>query len=354
MIRILDRYLLTQITGGVLLTLLVLVGIDAFISFVNELDEVGRGDYGFVQAGAFILFSLPARIYNYAPTAVLIGTLLSLGGMAAHNEVTAIRAAGLSVWGFALSLLKVGLIFVVAIFLLGELLAPPGIQQGQQLKSRMLSGKAAVSQQGGIWIRHKDLFVRSGVILDGQSILDLDIFRFKGLDLVEVVHAESAERKNNAWLLKNVQRLKISEGSMVKSHHDTETWTDLMTENLFRVLSVDPSEMGIRDLFSYTRYLEGNKLDSRAYWLAFWNRFVVPLSSLIMLLLSLPFVFGSQRGGGAGQRLFIGVLLGIGYFLASRLLNQIGLVYGAPPLLAAILPPLLALALAWLLLRRVM
>ncbi|HGG61248.1 MAG TPA: LPS export ABC transporter permease LptG [Gammaproteobacteria bacterium] len=353
MIRIVDRYLLTQIAGGVLLTMLVLVGIDAFISFINELDEVGRGDYGFSQAASYILFTLPRRIYDYAPTAVLIGGLLSLGGMAAQNEVTALRAAGLSVWGFVGSILKIGVLFVLIIFLVGELAAPAGSRHGQQLKSKMLSGKAAVSRQGGVWIRHKDLFVRSRVILDGQSILDLDIFRFDGLRLVEAVHAGSAERMDNGWLLKNLARAKIGENGIVKSHSDSEVWPELVARNLFEVLSVNPSEMGMTDLYAYTRYLEDNALDSGAYKLAFWNRFVVPLSSIVMLLLALPFVFSSQRSGGAGQRLFIGVLLGIGYFLSSRLLNQLGLVYGLPPFLAAILPPTLFLLLAWFLLRRV-
>ncbi len=353
MIRIVDRYLLTQITGGVLLTLLVLVGIDAFISFINELDEVGRGDYGFSQAAAYILFTLPRRIYDYAPTAVLIGGLLSLGGMAAQNEVTALRAAGLSIWGFVGSIVKIGALFVVVIFLIGELVAPAGSRHGQQLKSRMLSGKAAVSQEGGVWIRHKDLFVKSRVILDGKSMLDLDIFRFDGLRLVEAVHAGSAERMDNGWRLKNLARIRISDDAIVRSHSDAEVWKELVAKNLFEVLSINPSEMGMFDLYAYTRYLEDNALDSGIYELAFWNRFVVPLSSVVMLLLALPFVFSSQRSGGAGQRLFIGVLLGIGYFLSSRLLNQLGLVYGLPPFAAAILPPLIFLLLAWVLLKRV-
>lgn len=353
MISILERYLLTQIVGGVVLALLVLAGLDAFISFLNELDEVGRGDYGFAQAGAYILYSLPMRIYEYAPTAVLIGSLLSLGGMAANNEVTAIRAAGLSIWGFATAILKIGIVFVIVILLIGEFLAPLGVQKGQQLKSKMLSDNAAVTHAGGVWVRHQDMFVKSNVILNDQTIIDLDIFRFNALNLTEVVHAGTAERVEQGWKLKNIQRLTIAENSIERTQAAQEIWPELMADNLFEVLSIEPTEMRARDLFTYIQYLEDNELDANQYKLAFWNRFIMPLSSLVMLMLALPFVFKSQRSGGAGQRLFVGVLLGIGYFLASRLLNQLGIVYGLPALIAAVAPPILFLMLAYSLIRRV-
>ena len=353
MINILERYLLSQIVGGVVLALLVLAGLDAFISFINELDEVGRGDYGFGRAGAYILYTLPMRIYEYAPTSVLIGSLLSLGGMAANNEVTAIRAAGLSIWGFAIAILKVGIIFTLVILLIGEFVAPFGMQKGQQLKSKMLSSNAAITQAGGVWVRHHDMFVKSNVILNNQTIIDLDIFRFKGLDLTEVVHAGTAERITDGWKLKNIQRLNIEKNNIQRSQATQEFWPELMADNLFEVLSIEPAEMRARDLFTYIRYLEDNDLESSQYKLAFWNRFIMPLSSLVMLMLALPFVFKSQRSGGAGQRLFVGVLLGIGYFLASRLLNQLGIVYGLPAFVAAMAPPVLFLILAYWLVRRV-
>ncbi len=353
MINILERYLLTQIVGGVILALLVLAGLDAFISFLNELDEVGRGDYGFAQAGAYILYSLPMRIYEYAPTAVLIGSLLSLGGMAANNEITAIRAAGLSIWGFAVAILKIGVVFVLIILFVGEFLAPFGVHKGQQLKSQMVSGNAAITHAGGIWVRHQDMFVKSNVVLNDQTIIDLDIFRFKGLDLTEVVHAGTAERVEQGWKLKNIQRLIIEENKIQRTHVEQEVWPELMADNLFDVLSIEPGEMRARDLFSYIQYLGDNDLDSSQYKLAFWNRFIMPLSSLVMLMLALPFVFKSQRSGGAGQRLFVGVLLGIGYFLASRLLNQLGIVYGLPAFMAAVAPPVLFLGLAYWLVKRI-
>ena len=353
MISILDRYLFLQVLAGTILVLLVLVSLDAFISFINELDDVGRGHYGHLQAALYILFTLPRRLYEYAPTSILIGGLLSLGGMAGHGELTAIRAAGLSVYGVARSVLKAGIVFVVLVFILGESVAPVAEQKGQTLRKESITDKQAVQSTSGLWLKYEDLFIQTGAILGENDILELKIFRFDGNRLMEVVRAASAHRNSEGWMLNDVQKLIIKPRSLKQEKLDKEQWPDLITKKLFEVLRVNPDEMAARDLSDYIGYLQKNELESGPYRLAFWNRFMIPLSSLVMLLLALPFVFGSQRTGGAGQRLFVGVLLGIGYFLVSRLINQLGIVYGLPPFLSAVFPVLLFLGIAIMLLRRV-
>ena len=353
MISILDRYLFLQVLAGTVLVLLVLVSLDAFIAFINELDAVGRGHYGHLQAALYILFTVPRRLYEYAPTSILIGSLLSLGGLAGHGELTAIRAAGLSVYGIAQSVLKAGIIFVIVVFILGESVAPNAEQKGQTLRKEAITGKQAVQSASGLWLKYQDLFIQTGPILGDNHILGLNIFRFDGNRLAEIVRAKSARKNSAGWMLSDIKKVIIEPDSLNQQQLDEEQWPDLIAKNLFDVLRVKPDEMAARDLAAYIGYLQENELESGQYRLAFWNRFMIPLSSLVMLLLALPFVFGSQRTGGAGQRLFIGVLLGIGYFLVSRLINQLGIVYGLPPFLSAILPVLLFLSLAIVLLRRV-
>ena len=79
------------------------------------------------------------------------------------------------------------------------------------------------------------------------------------------------------------------------------------------------------------------------------------LITLIMMMMALPLVFGSNRHVGAGQRLLIGSLIGIVYFLVDRLIAHVGLIYFAlPPLISAFLPPLMfAAILAWIMRTRV-
>ncbi len=353
LIRIFDRYLFWQLLAGVLLVLMTLTALDAFFAYINELDDVGRGDYGHLEALLVIFFSLPERMYQYAPTAVLIGGLLSLGGLAAQGELTAMRAAGMSIGGIAAATLKAGLVFVVAIFLLGEWLAPMAQQKGERLRTGSVSANLAIQSDSGLWMKHAGRFVRTRGIANNSHLLDVEVFEFDGNRLRSVVRAASARKNGEGWVLDDVSRVEFADDAVSLRQTAQETWTDLVDDGMFAVLQQKPARMSASSLYDYIRYLRANGLESTQYRLAFWNRFVQPFSSLIMLLLALPFVFGSQRSGGAGQKLFVGTLLGVGYYLTSRLLNQLGVVYGVPPFLSAVLPPAIFLVLALLMLRRV-
>ncbi len=65
---------------------------------------------------------------------------------------------------------------------------------------------------------------------------------------------------------------------------------------------------------------------------------MTPLAALVMLFISVPFVFGSLRSVSAGQRIFIGTLVGFGFYLLSQVVSQVGQVFALNPLLVLLLP----------------
>ena len=89
----LDRY----IGGGVLMAtlgvLLLLVGLDALTSVIDETDDIGDG-YGFLDILVYVGYTLPRRIHEFVPFAALIGALIALGRLAASSELVVMRAAG--------------------------------------------------------------------------------------------------------------------------------------------------------------------------------------------------------------------------------------------------------------------
>jgi lipopolysaccharide export system permease protein len=64
-------------------------------------------------------------------------------------------------------------------------------------------------------------------------------------------------------------------------------------------------------------------------------------------------VFGPLRSVGVGQRMLIGALVGIGFYLLNQTVSYVGLVYAFNPLLSAVLPTALLLAGAMYMMRRV-
>ncbi len=68
------------------------------------------------------------------------------------------------------------------------------------------------------------------------------------------------------------------------------------------------------------------------------RKLAAPITVIVMMLVAVPFVIGSLRQSGAGQRLFIGVLFGVGFYLVNEVTSSTGLIYGLSPVVTAFLP----------------
>jgi lipopolysaccharide export system permease protein len=107
------------------------------------------------------------------------------------------------------------------------------------------------------------------------------------------------------------------------------------------------------DLWRYTVFLKRNGQDAATYEVAFWGKVVAPLVTLVMLFLSIPFVFGPLRSVGIGQRIFIGALVGILFYLLNRAFAYLALIYDMNPLFATLFPILLFFTVGFWFFRRV-
>jgi lipopolysaccharide export system permease protein len=107
---------------------------------------------------------------------------------------------------------------------------------------------------------------------------------------------------------------------------------------------VKPISLSAKGLLSYISYLKKNNLSSGRYETEFWSRIATTVTVVIMPVLALAFVFGSLRVSGSGGRIMIGVMIGLGYYLASEMVANSGQVYDLNPALVTWLPSLVLLA----------
>ena len=134
---------------------------------------------------------------------------------------------------------------------------------------------------------------------------------------------------------------------------ETQAWRTTLDPEMLEVVQLDPEAQSIWGLYQYVDYLQQNGLAAGKYEMALWSKLVTPLVTLVMMLLAVPFVMGSLRSVGIGQRILIGTLIGLGFHLLNQMSNYIGLVYEFNALLSATLPSLLVSVVALLLIRRI-
>ena len=111
--------------------LIVLVGLDALTSVVDETDDI-RDGYGFSDILIYVGYTLPRRFHEFVPFSALIGALIGLGQLATTSELVVLRAAGMSMFSMATMALKPALLVAAAGFVVGEFVAPHSTQSSWQ------------------------------------------------------------------------------------------------------------------------------------------------------------------------------------------------------------------------------
>jgi lipopolysaccharide export system permease protein len=349
---LLSRYVARSVIGGALLVLAVLVSLDSLFNFFGELDNLGEGDYGGWTAALYILLTVPGRTYELFPAAVAIGGVLGLGALAANSELVVMRAAGISIWRIMLMVMQGGVILMVILVAIGEGVAPASQQKAERLRAAAISGQGVSPGERGLWVRDEGRFINVGEILPGRVLRDVEIYTFDGTRLEQALHAERAVREDDEWTLNEIRRTGFAGGALSTARSDAERRTRLVRPELFQLLTVSPESLPAWQLHAYVNYLRSNDLEAGRFNLALWKKLEKPLSTLVMLLLALPVIFGSLRHTGTGQRVFIGSLIGIGYYLVAELFSHVGIVYGVAAPLAAMAPVVLFTVVGAVALRR--
>ncbi len=352
---ILDRYIGRSILTTSLLVLLTLVALAGIFGFISELDDVGKGNYTVANALQYIFLTLPSKAYLLFAPAVLLGSLLGLGAMASNSELTVMRAAGISNGRIIRAVLMTGVALMLLIALLGETIMPKAEQIAEEIRLTALEQRLSVKGRNGLWIKSGDRYVNISTVMPDFTLLDVHIHEFDGVELISSIRAARAikatEFDAKDWLLQEVETTRFDAESVEITQSDEQLWSDVTDvantgEVLPNLISVDvlkslkgsSESLSARNLYDQMQYLKENQLDSRSVELAFWTKIASPLATIVMLMLSLPFVFASQRSGGAGQKIFIGIMLGIVYVLVNKLLTQLALANGMSPLVSASLP----------------
>jgi len=350
---ILDKYIGRTIFAATFLSLFVLVGLSNIIKFVEQMKHVGKGDYDIISAAYFVLLKMPVEISLFFPMAALIGALIGLGSLASSSELVVMQAAGLSKFRISLSVLKTAIPMVVAVMLLGEFVAPQTDKEAYFMRDQARSGSARVENKYGVWAKDADSFVSIGRMNSKAELFNVQLYYFtKDLKLDHAIIARKAFYKGGYWLLQNVNQTRFLNNKTEVEQFNELTWDTELTPKKLEVIISDPDKMSMRDIYDYTTYLEENDQDASRYWLTFWRKAVLPFTVIVMMLLSVSFIFGGLRTVTMGTRLIFGIASGFAFHVSGELFGPASLVFGLPPILGAVLPSILVLIIALYLLKK--
>lgn len=349
---IINRYLVRTIHLGSFTVLLALVGMGLFFVFVSELGDLGEGAYDLAQIGIFVALSLPGKVVEFMPIAVLLGSILSLGSLASNNEIVAMQASGVSLAKLITSVLQAAVILALLSFLLAEWVVPASEASARSVKN-LRDQSSALLVKEGLWIKDESRVLHIDQLLPDGIARNIEIFKLDPQGkVVSVTRVGRAIPVEQGWELQQVERSIIGDNRLETVSYDRLIYNGSISPQLLEVLMVKPEQMSSSDLYIYLDFLDENKLNANAEQLIFWQKIFSPFAVIVMCLLAFPFVLGVQRQGNTGQRLLIGILLGLAFVVVDRLVTQLAVQSGVNVILVALLPSLIFLAIAIFLLTK--
>jgi lipopolysaccharide export system permease protein len=354
----LDQYLGTRVALGIVLVLFLFVGLDALFGLMAELENF-RQDYGFSEALIYTLRTLPRRIYEALPIGVLIGSLMALGTLASGHELVAIQAAGWSRARIIGSALIPVTILSLAGLGLAQWVVPKTESHAQNERSYQRYG-VGLDLGYGYWfkqtIEDQTEIVHIHRVLEDQTLANITRLGLdKNFKLTYQTQADQAILKgfNVAgffeWSLINDEKIEFHPDQLIRTQTAQAPWQTRLSPEVLNWSAARPDFLSLSDLYLYRQFLAQQDLSFDAYDLAFWQKILQPVGSILMLFLSAGFIFGPLRSVPVGARLMSGLIVGLGFQYLKDIFGFFALVYGLSAWLAAALPLILLAVLAfWL------
>ncbi|NND37553.1 MAG: LPS export ABC transporter permease LptG [Gammaproteobacteria bacterium] len=344
--RVIRRYLFRSIVAATSLVMSVLMGLAVFLEFVTQLDDIGTGEYGLLQAIIYSFLKLPNIAYQMLPMAVLLGSLLGLGALANHGELVIIRAAGVSMFRLAGSVTMTGVILALITLVLGEYVGPPLDNYARQYRAQAKHANDPVATGKSAWIRDGDTYLNVSRLTDDYRLGGVYLYKMDAEGKLDAVgRADSAGvDAANQWVLSNYNETLFIGNGVKTMQARRSTQANNLSPDLISLTVVRPDGLSGVELWRYVNYLKSNELDSSKYEVAFWSRIAAAVAVAPMTVLALPFVFGRMRSSGAGAKMVVGLFIGLAYFLVARGLADGGQVYELDPIVVAWLPTVALLA----------
>jgi lipopolysaccharide export system permease protein len=343
----LDRYIMRNFALGMLPVLLLLLTLFSFLALADELEEVGNGN--FTQADAFlvVLYTAPKRIVDLLPVTALLGGLMGLGAMANHQELIAARVAGMSRSRMARPVLLTAILVACGVLLAQSFLVPRSEREASELRARSME-QTSLTAAGRLefWTRSGQSFVHVNDVLFNRVLSQVEIYNTdEDGRLQQLIQARQATIVGASdWMLEDVIRTDLEGLSARESQLERLAWPDLVSDEHARLLILPLEALAPADLVRYIDHMERNGLDTHHHRVIFWQQSSLVIAVIAMALLSLPMLAGSTRAIPAGQRIVVGGVVGIAFYLLQQLTGHLaGLFDLNPP--ATILTPVLLLLL---------
>lgn len=336
-----DRYILglywTFFISSLLVFITLFLATDAMSSLVRFTNAEGSALI------KYYLYYIPEIINRMLPIACVVGIVMTISTMNKGSELTALFAAGMSLFRVA-RFIFLSVIFISILgYLLSDHILPLFAREKSYIYYNEITknpSKFQTIKTDRIWYRSKNtIFNIKALSGTGQIAQGLTLYFFdENWKLIQLITAKTVELNVSQWILHDGTLSVFQDGSSFPLLDEFKEKTISMTEDAQDLRNTgQTSDMLTQQELS--KFISKNKdagLDTIRYEVEYYSKFSYAFAGLVMSLLALPFLVGHSRsGGGVVKNIGVVLALVVSYWVlysSSQTLGQHGKI---PPLISA-------------------
>lgn len=357
--KILTRYLIGRFIKILFFSLIAAVVVFLVVDLIENLDKfLDRNISPKIIVEYYYLY-VPFIAFLVFPVAVILATLITIGGMMNNREIVAMRASGVSLWWITNRLMLVGIIASILLFYFGEYLLPNLNQQRLEIwrvEVRKLPKRSTVRSDRIYLIESPNTFFHMERWDDLRKVGFRPTVQIaEGNSLILRIDAEQAtwDTTHKHWIFyRGVERSWIEGIETVEKFNERPIQEIQLTPTDFVDLSIKPEEMGYEDLKRFIAKLKSTGSDATRWEVDLWSKFASPASTAIIIILAIP-IAAVQRRSGMILSFGIGLFVSFLYFGVMQIAKIFGYQGDIPAIVAAWFANLLFFVVGWILLLRV-
>jgi LPS export ABC transporter permease LptG/LPS export ABC transporter permease LptF len=356
---ILDDYVLRNFLGFLVLILASFLVLVLIFTFFELLSDIVRNRIPLVTVGEYLLNEMPTLLYTVTPLAVLLAVLVTFGLLQKSNEITAMKATGISIYRTTVPVLVISAFLAGGLFLLEESYLPYANTRVETLRNFIKGKPAQTYHRPG----HKWIFGQNNVIYyyefydpDRDQFGSISSFQFDPhtFQITKRIYAARAhwEESLQKWVFERgwecIFRKRVAGDPSFPdkpfekiSTFDVSTFAELNEQpSYFKKEIRQSSEMNYEELRTYIRDLQQSGFDVVRLRVQLQKKLAFPLITLVMAILAVPFALSAGRRG-ALTGVAVALLIGVVYWMTSGLFEAMGNVNQLPAVLAAWSPDII-------------
>jgi len=338
--NLIDRYV-TKLFAWVFL-LVVLSGVALFIIFdlSENFDDILKNKVGSGVVLNYYKYLSLQMFYDIAPIVILVATLLTFSLLARTNEITACKSLGMSLYRLSLPAVVSALLVTFFCAYLESSVLPASNEKVAKLKDRMHGKQTARTYRRADrqWLFGQGRYIYNYVHYDPQQagLQRLQVFDFDDQHrLTRRLFTENAHYIGDAWVFTNgwARSFKAVDVTSYNRFKEPKIVRYPETPSYFDSEIRPPEQMRYGELKDYIEELKESGQSVPELQVRLEDKIALPVASLIMSLVALPFAFRLGRQG-ALYGIGVSLVLGIAFMAIYAFFTKMGEAGALPPQVA--------------------